>query len=128
MKPSTVGIVVLGAVLALIAATFLRQVTLDRPTVVGVLFGAGLGGLNIVLGYYATSRALRKGTAAALRTVLGGFFVRLCTLVALLFWFHSQAWVNEVAFALSFMVFFLVFLAIEVRMVQRSLNGSGRPA
>jgi hypothetical protein len=128
VKASTVGILVLGAVLVLVVVTFLREMTLDRPTVVGVLCGAGLGALNIVLGYAATSRALRRGTAAALRTVLGGFFVRLVTLVALLFWFHSQDWVNEIAFALSFMVFFLVFLAIEVRMVQRSLNGSRRPA
>jgi hypothetical protein len=128
VKSSTVGVLVLGAVLVLIVATFLREMTLDRPTIIGVLLGAGLGALNIVLGYAATSRALRKGTATALRTVLGGFFVRLVTLVALLLYFHSQAWVNEIAFALSFMVFFLVFLAIEVRMVQRSLNGSRRPA
>jgi len=117
-----------GGLFALVAFAFARYVRLDGPGLVGLAFGAGLGLANILLGYLATRSALRKGTAAALRTMVGGFFVRLLALVALLWWCHTQAWVDEVAFALSFLAFFCAFLLLEVRMVQKSLDGSRRVA
>ena len=128
MKPSTIGILILAGVLVLLGFTFLRAVQLDRAAYLGMACGAVLGGINILLGYKVTGRALEQDTVAALRTILTGFFVRMLTLVGLILYFHTQAWINETAFALSFLVFFCIFLALEVRMVQRSLNGPGRPA
>ncbi|NJN14109.1 MAG: hypothetical protein HC813_00090 [Planctomycetes bacterium] len=128
MKSGTSALFVLAGLLVLLAFAFLRLVPLDRAALTGAAIGATLGLLNIVLGVYATRSALRKGPAAALRTMLGGFFLRLLLLVGLVLWFQSEASVNEVAFALSFFAFFFVFLAVEVRMIQKPMNGSGSPA
>jgi len=35
---------------------------------------------------------------------------------------------DPAAFGLTFMVFFFIYLGVEVLLIERSLNGSGRPA
>ncbi|MGH7162122.1 MAG: hypothetical protein ACREID_01455 [Planctomycetota bacterium] len=127
-KASTAGILLLAGIFVLVVFAFARHMTLDRPALVGVGLGALAGALNLVGGYFATSRALRLGTGAAMRVVLAGFFARLVLLVGLTLLFHTQAWVNEIAFALSFLGFLCVFLAVEIRLVQRFLDRSRRAA
>jgi len=128
VKSSTIGLLALGGTTVLLGTYVLRRMELDRAAVVGLVLGAVVGAANLVLGYWATSRAVKQGVGAALRTMLSGFLIRLVVLVGLLYYFHLQDWVNEITFAVSFMVFFCLFLAIEVRMVQRSLDGGGRTA
>jgi hypothetical protein len=128
VKPGTLGLLLPAGLIALLGFAFWNLVPLDRPALVGAGIGAALGVVNIILGSYATRAALRKGPAAALRTMLGGFFLRLLALVALVLWFQSDSWANPVAFALSFFAFFFVFLAVEVRMVSAPLQGDRRLA
>ena len=54
--------------------------------------------------------------------MLGGFFLRLLALVGLIFAFHKLSWIDETAFALAFMAFFCLFLAVEMRIIDRSLR------
>ena len=68
---------ILAGVLGLLGFTFLRAVELDRAAYVGLICGAVLGGINILLGYKVTGRALEQGTAVAMRMILMGFFVRM---------------------------------------------------
>ena len=49
--------------------------------------GAGLGILNLVLGYFLTRRALRQGMKSAMRTLLSGFFLRLVAVAGLAHYF-----------------------------------------
>ncbi len=115
-----VAFLVPAGLIALLGVAFWRFVPLDRAAWIGVGAGAALGVANLVLGYYATRSALRKGPAAALRTMLGGFFLRLLALVVLMLWFQRGSSVNPMAFAIAFFAFFFVFLAVEVRMISGS--------
>ena len=124
MKRSTGGVILFAGAILVIAVAYLLTTPLDGPLLVGVLFGAALGGFNILVSYMGITRALSKGQTAVVGMMLGGFFARLTVLVLLVLYFQTQPWVNEVAFAVSFMVFFCVFMAIEIHLVQRSLNGS----
>jgi len=125
---ATVGAALLCAIVVLALIAILASRPLEGRSWVGVGVGALLGGLNLALGYVATGRALRKSPQAALRAVVVGFLLRLVAIVALLLFFRSKAWIDVVAFALSFMAFFCAFLVLEVQMVQRSLQGSRRAA
>lgn len=125
MKAGIVAFLVPAGLIVLLGVAFWRFVPRDRAAWIGVAAGAALGIANLVFGYYATRSALRKGPAAALRTMLGGFFLRLLALVALVLWFQRGSSVNATAFAIAFFAFFFVFLAVEVRMVAGS-PGRGR--
>lgn len=103
-------------------------VDLDSAGLLGAGIGAALGLLNLAVGYRMTSRAVTLGLNPALRILVGGFFVRLVVLAGLLLWFHSIPSIDEVAFALVFMLFFFVLVAIEIVIVEKYLQGNGRPA
>ena len=93
----------LALLMAIACAVF---VDLDGPGLAGVGIGAGLGLLNLAV----------------------GFFGRLVLVVGLLFAFHRTDAVDGVAFALVFMLFFFVYLGLEVVLVERALRGNGSPA
>jgi len=103
-------------------------VDLDSAGLLGAGIGAALGLLNLAVGYRMTSRAVTLGLNPALRILVGGFFVRLVLLAGLLLWFHSIPSIDEVAFALLFMLFFFVLVALEIVIVEKHLQGNGRPA
>ena len=103
-------------------------VDLDSAGLLGAGIGAALGLLNLAVGYRMTSRAVTLGLNPALRILVGGFFVRLVVLAGLLLWFHSIPSIDEVAFAVVFMLFCFVLVAIEIVIVEKYLQGNGRPA
>ena len=86
--------------------------------------GALLGVVNRAAGASRTRRALARGMQAAMGTLVGGFFARLVLVAALIVVFHRTGAVDEVAFALVFMIFFFAYVALELRMV----DGAGRAA
>ena len=116
------GVFVLGAIIVLLVIVMLTQTELAGPTWAGMGIGAALGTLNLFVGTALTGRALKRSNEAVLRTMLGGFFIRLLGLVGLIFVFHKLTWINEIAFALAFMIFFCLFLAVEIRIIDRSLR------
>ncbi len=116
------GIFVLGAIIVLLVIVMLTQYELAGPTWAGIGMGAALGTLNLFIGTALTGRALKRSNQAVLRTMLGGFFIRLLALAGLIFAFHKLSWIDETAFALAFMVFFCLFLAVEIRIIDRSLR------
>ena len=100
---------------------------LDRPTAIGIAVGGGLGVVNLAVSYGLTMRALRKGTKSLLPIALGGFLIRLVVLAGLVLWFLREEWIDATAFAISFLVLFVVFQFVEVRQVRRHLQ-RGRAA
>jgi hypothetical protein len=103
-------------------------VDLDSDGLLGAGIGAALGLLNLAVGYRMTSRAVTLGLNPALRILVGGFLLRLVVLAGLMIWFHSIPTIDEVAFALVFMLFFFVLVAIEIVTVEKHLQGNGRHA
>jgi zinc transporter ZupT len=122
-RTATQGLIMSGAfilLLVVVAATF---VDMDRQGVRGTAVGAALGLLNLAVGYLVTRRTLRRGMKSAMAMVAGGFIARLAVLVSLMVVFQRTGAADPAAFALTFLVFFFVYLAVEVLLVERSLDG-----
>jgi len=127
-KTATAGLAMVGGMTCIVAVSTAWLVRFDGPGLVGLAAGAGLGLLNLAVGYRITVRALRGGMERALRTLLAGFLVRLAVLAVLILLFGRVEAVDATAFALSFMFFFFVYLVVEVLLVQRAMDGNGSPA
>ncbi len=123
----SLGLALVAGMVLLLAAAAVLFIDFDRAGRNGALAGAGLGGLNLGVGYWITRRSLKRGMKSAMATLLGGFFLRLVLVVVLVLVFHKTEAVSEVAFALVFMVFFFAYVALEVVLVERTLQ-TGSPA
>ena len=121
------GLVMAGAFIALLLVVSVAFVELDREGVRGAAIGAGLGVLNLVVGYLVTRRTLRQGMKSAMATLAGGFIARLFVVVVLMVLFQRTGSADPAAFALTFLVFFFMYLAAEVLLVERSVDGTRRP-
>jgi hypothetical protein len=119
---TTIGYLAAGTFVLLLGGALAFAVEFDRPGLAGIGLGALAGALNLVVGLRLTARALRRGGKSVLRTMVGGFFGRFITLVVLIVVFHSMEAVNEVGFGITFMIFFMVFMGLEVRLVEKSLR------
>ena len=92
----------------------------------GAAAGAALGLLNLGVGYVVTQRSLRKGMKSAMTTLLSGLTVRIFILAGLTIAFHYTESIDAVAFALIFMLFFFIYVAFEIYLVERRLQSGGR--
>jgi hypothetical protein len=119
---ATPGLILAGAVVVVLVVVLIASVELDREGVRGTLVGAGLGLLNLGVGYLVMRRALRQGIKKALMTVAGGMIARLVVVAALMILFQRTGAADPAAFALTFLVFFFVYLGLEVLLVERSLD------
>jgi hypothetical protein len=118
----TPGLILAGAFVVLLVVVLLASVELDKEGVRGALIGTGLGLLNLAVGYLVMRRALRQDTKQALMTIVGGMLARLLVLAGLMVLFQRTGAADPAAFAVTFLVFFFVYLGIEVLLVERSLN------
>jgi hypothetical protein len=59
-------------------------------------------------------------------TVAVGFIARLTVVVSLMLLFRRTDSIDPAAFALSFLVFFFVYLGVEVLLVERSVDRGRR--
>lgn len=123
-----VGIALVAGFMLLISVAMLYVVEFDHAGIVGALIGALVGLLNLAVSYVLAERALKRGMNAAFAVLLGGFFARLLLLAALVFLFHKTEGVNEIAFALTFMVFFFLYVGAEIVLVSRAVRSPGSHA
>ena len=121
-RTTTVGLALVAGMVLLLAAVSSFFIEFDKAGRNGAALGAGLGVLNLAVGYLLTKRSLRHGMKSAMATLMGGFLFRLMAVVALVLAFHRTELVSEVAFALVFMVFFFAYIALEIAMVDRALG------
>lgn len=125
-RTATQGLLMVGGFIALLLVMLIGFVKLDAHGMRGAEVGAALGLVNLLVGSLLTRRALRNGMKSATATMAGGFIVRMLVLVSLILIFRRTATVNPAAFALTFLVFFFVYLGVELLMVERF--GSRRAA
>jgi hypothetical protein len=121
-RTATQGLVMIGAFVALLVVAAAAFVKFDGHGLLGTAVGAGLGLVNLAVGLLATRRALRLKMNSAVATVAGGFILRLFAVVVLMVIFQRTEAVDPAAFALTFLVFFFVYLGFELLMVERSLT------
>jgi threonine/homoserine/homoserine lactone efflux protein len=100
----------------------LAFVDLDGDGARGALIGAGLGLVNLGVGYLVTRRSLRHGMKSAMATLAGGFLARLFVVAGLMLLFRRTDSIDSAAFALTFMVFFFAYLGLEMVLVERSTS------
>jgi hypothetical protein len=116
------GLAMAGGFIVLLVAASVAFIELDGDGVRGTVIGAGLGLLNLGVGYLATRRTLRHGIRTAMAMFVGGFLARLLVLAVLIVLFQRTGAADPAAFALTFLVFFFVYLFVEVLLVERSLE------
>ena len=124
----TSTLVMLGVLLSLLVIAAVAFVRFDGDGVRGAVIGAALGLVNLILGYRVTRRTLERGMTSAMATLAGGFVARLLIVAGLVILFQRTGAADPATFALTFLAFFLVYLVVEVLMVQRSLSKPGRAA
>jgi hypothetical protein len=125
-RTATTGLIMVGGFIALLVVAAAAVVKPDRDGVRGAVIGAGLGLVNLAVGYVVTRRALRHGMKSALATLAGGFVARLFVVAGLIVLFQRTGAADPAAFALTFLIFFFVYLGLELLIVERSLDGTRR--
>jgi hypothetical protein len=125
-RTATQGLLMIGACMALLGISAAAFVKPDGDGARGAAIGAGLGLVNLGVGYLVTRRALRRGMTSAMAVLAGGFMARLVVLVFLMLLFRRTGSVDPAAFALTFLVFFFAYVGVELLMVERSTAGARR--
>ena len=123
-RTTSQGLLMVGGFVALLMIAAGAFVNFNADGVRGMAVGAGLGLVNLALGYLVTRRSLRHGMKSAMATLAGGFIARLFVVVAMILVFRRTGSVDPAAFALTFLVFFFAYLGVEMILVERSLTGT----
>ncbi len=122
------GLIMVGAFIALLVVVSVAFIDMDGDGVRGTVIGAGLGLVNLAAGYVLTRRALKRGMKAAMTTVAGGAVARLFVVAGLMVVFQRTGTADPAAFALTFLVFFFVFVAMEMLLVEGAAGAHRRAA
>ena len=123
-RTASQGLMMVGGFIGLLVVVAIAFVKPDGEGALGAAIGAGLGLLNLALGYIVTRRSLQHGMKSAMTTLAGGFIARLLVVVGLMLAFRRTGSVDPAAFAVTFLIFFFVYLGLEMVMVERSLAGT----
>jgi hypothetical protein len=123
-RTASQGLLMIGGFIGLLLLAAVAFIEPDGDGARGAAIGAGLGLVNLGVGYVVTRRSLRHGMKSAMTTLAGGFMARLFVVVGLMLLFRRTGSVDPAAFALTFLVFFFVYLGVEMILVDRSLTGS----
>jgi hypothetical protein len=107
-------------VLAAVAAYPLIAAGSDEVLVAAAM-GAALSTLNVVAGYLTVEYAVTKSHTTFLKAVLGGMGIRMVAMLGLVVVLIKVAGVHTVAFTVSLLACYAVFLCIEIFFIQKKL-------
>ncbi len=110
-----VAVLVLGALLA--AYPLLRYGT--RETIIAAAVGALLSTVNALVGYLTIEYSFDKSYTTFLKAVLGGMGVRLALMLGALLLSISVIGLDAVPLTVSLMVFYMIFLAMEIMFLHK---------
>ena len=122
MKPKTLSLTALLGGLLLLGIAFVETTDLDAAAFRGAGIGAVLGILNLIVGLQFARSSMKGEMDGALKLMVSGFFARGTILIGLVLWFGRIEAIDATGFALSFMAFFLAYLMLEVRMIDRAMR------
>ncbi len=89
--------------------------------ITGVLLGAALSTVNVLLGYLAVEYSFEKSYGVFLRTVFGGMGLRLLLMLAALAALIALANVHAMALTMSLLGFYVIYLVLEILFLQRKV-------
>lgn len=123
-RTASQGLLMVAGFIGILLVTALAFVEPDGDGARGAVIGAGLGLVNLGVGYVVIRRALQHGMKSAMGTLAGGFMARLFVVVSLMILFRRTDSIDPAAFALTFLVFYFAYLGVEMILVERSLSGT----
>ncbi len=91
-----------------------------------VVVGALLSTANVLLGYFAIVYSLRKSYSTFVKMVLGGMGVRMAVLLVALVILIKLLGFHAVALTTSMLVFYVIYLILEVLFIQKVMIVSDR--
>jgi len=109
------------AAVLLVAATLLAYPLLRyaSPAVtVGVVAGAAMSTLNVLLGFIAIEYAFGKSYTTFLKVVIGGMGVRMLGMLGMMLVLILVFRVQALPLTLSMLAFYLVYLVLEILFIQ----------
>ncbi len=109
----------LAAVACLAAYPLARYAS--GEVVTGVLLGAALSTVNVLLGYLAVEYSFEKSYTVFLRTVFGGMGLRLLFMVGAMIALIMLGNVHAVALTVSLLSFYVIYLVLEILFLQRKV-------
>lgn len=109
---------------ALIAGTAIYPLVryATKETTAAALIGALLSTANVLFGYAAIEYSWKKSATTFFKVVLGGMGIRMLSMAALLALLIKAFAVEIAPLVWSVLVFYTVFLALEVVFIQKKFN------
>ena len=98
-RTASQGLIMVGGFIGILLVAALTFVKPDQGGARGAAIGAGLGLVNLGVGYLVTRRALRHGMKSAMATLAGGFIARLFVVVSLMLLFRRTDSIDPAATA-----------------------------
>jgi hypothetical protein len=113
---------VLGAlaVVVLVSAYPLARYA-SADEILAASVGALLSTINVMLGFVAIEYSFDKSYTTFLKVVLGGMGARMALMLVALLVLIKVVGLHTVALAVSMLLFYLVFLVLEVLFIQRKV-------
>lgn len=121
--PAQVALVLLCAVL-LLALPMAILATGEVRTAAAA--GAALSTVNVMLGYAAIRYSFEKSYSTFLKAVLGGMGLRLLFMLGAFIALVVGLGLHPVAFTVSLLVFYAVFMVLEIVFIQRQMTARNR--
>jgi hypothetical protein len=116
--PRRVVLVLLGAA-ALSAYPLIRIGSGD--VLLAVCVGAALSTLNVLAGFLTIEYSFGKSYTTFLKAVLGGMGVRILVMLGLMLFLIKVVRLETVAFTLSLLGFYVVYLVLEILHLQAKM-------
>jgi len=94
--------------------------------VLAVAAGALLSMLNVLLGFLAIERSFEKSYTTFLKYVIGGMGVRLLLMLGGMLLLIVAVRVHALALMVSMLVFYVIYLAMEIAYIQQKMSAKNR--
>jgi hypothetical protein len=91
-----------------------------------VAAGAALSTVNVMLGYAAIRYSFEKSHTTFLKAVLGGMGLRLLFMLGAFIALVVGLGLQAIAFTVSLLVFYAVFMVLEIVFIQRQMTVRNR--
>ena len=89
--------------------------------VLGVIAGALLSTVNVVLGFLAIEYSFEKSYSTFLKAVLGGMGLRILLMLSTMAVLITVFQVHALALTLSMLGFYLIYLIMEILYIQKKV-------
>ncbi len=120
MKVEFAIIFLLLIITAIVTAVFFKSG--DSSLAGAIILAFVISFIYMAIGFISTSKAFSKPTTLFYRLFFGGLAVRFLFFLATLFIVYKYTTVSIFAFALSFMMFYVIFQGLEIRYIWRKLE------